>query len=635
MLQRAFVKGSVHFIITLRLVLSFLLLCLSRLLLYFFNYSVFQEISFWDVLIHGLRFDLSAVFMINGIYIVLAAIPFRFRINHNYKIIPATAFYIGNIAALALNTIDAVYYPFNLKRMTWDVFGFLSTGDGFWTLIPRFIADFWYAFLIFVLLVFVLVCFSRKLVSTAAFTFRNRSAFISWNFFLLMVWAGFCVVGIRGGFQLKPITIIDAGRYVPPGKSAVVLNTPFTLAKTYGKASVSKKEYMPEDEALLYFNPIKKSDTTGFRPLNVVIIIMESFSCEHSALINPGMYKDGTGFTPFFDSLAQQGVFFRSFANGKRSIEGIPAITASLPSWMNSDFITSSYASASFGSLPQLLKLKNYHSSFFHGGKNGTMNFDSFCKTAGFDQYVGMDEYPDKNDYDGHWGIYDHAFFDFWLGKINGFKAPFLSVFFSLSSHHPYSIPPQYNEKFPKGRLKIQQSIAYADYSLKQFFKKAAEKEWYKNTLFIITADHASEGHHPYYQGGLGQYSIPVLFYSPGNTPAFSSKHHIAQQIDIQPSILSFLHFDKSYLSFGNNLLDSNSVNYTLSYLNGTYQYIENDECILYDGDKKILAYSYPTDSLLRKPLTRVNDIKMMRLKSIIQQFNNRLIENRLNISHE
>lgn len=634
--RKALFKGSVHSVVILRLILVFILLVTSRLLLYFFNINAFGgDIHFSRVLVNGFRFDISALMMLNAPYILLAVIPFRFRINLAYKVIPTSLFYIANILALALNTIDAVYYPFNLKRLTWDIFSFLNTGDGYWSLIPQLMIDFWYAILVFGILVYVLIIVAKKFVSSPAFTFRTSSAFVAWNTLLLILWAAIIVIGVRGGFQLKPITIIDAGRNFQADKTAAILNTPFTLAKTYGKTGVSSREYMSEKDAINYFSPIKNPDTLAFRPLNVVIIIMESFSNEHIGRLNKQISQDYKGFTPFFDSLMNEGVFYRSFANGKRSIEGIPAIVASLPSWMNGDFITSVYASTHFNSLAHHLKSQNYKTSFFHGGKNGTMNFDAFCKTAGFGEYVGMNEYGNDKDFDGNWGIYDEEFFKFWNKKLSSQKPPFFSVCFSLSSHHPYSIPEKYTSVFPEGKLKIQQSIAYADYSLQQFFKEASKQSWYSNTLFIITADHSSEANFEYYKSAIGQYSIPLLFFTPGEKPFRSHSGQIAQQIDIMPTVLSLLHYKHPYVSFGNNLSDSISSSYSLSYLNGIYQYLTTDECIQFDGDKLIATYQLPSDSLLKNPALYAKPDNENKMKAIIQQFNQRLKQNRMTVEHE
>ena len=132
---------------------------------------------------------------------------------------------------------------------------------------------------------------------------------------------------------------------------------------------------------------------------------------------------------------------------------------------------------------------------------------------AGFDRYYGRTEYNNDKDYDGKWGIYDEEFLQYTAVQLNKMKQPFVAAVYTLSSHHPYMIPDKMKSLFPKGELAIHQSIAYTDYSLKQFFKKVSKEKWFDNTLFVITADHASESVFPYYQTRSGIYSIPLIFF--------------------------------------------------------------------------------------------------------------------------
>ena len=162
--------------------------------------------------------------------------------------------------------------------------------------------------------------------------------------------------------------------------------------------------------------------------------------------------KIQNSFTPFIDSLIQESlVFTNGFSNGRRSIEGIPAVIAGIPSLMNSPFITSAYSGDKFYSLPYLLKQEGYNTSFYHGGTNGTMGFDNFCKAAGIDAYYGRYEYNNDKDFDGNWGIFDEPFLQFMAKSLDKTPQPFMASVFTLSSHHPYTIPEKYKNKFIKG----------------------------------------------------------------------------------------------------------------------------------------------------------------------------------------
>ncbi|MBK6988266.1 MAG: sulfatase-like hydrolase/transferase [Bacteroidetes bacterium] len=140
------------------------------------------------------------------------------------------------------------------------------------------------------------------------------------------------------------------------------------------------------------------------------------------------------------------------------------------------------------------------------------MGFDNFAKQRATIDILGAQEYNDDSDFDGSWGIYDEPFLKRTTEELTKIDNPFFATIFTLSSHHPYEIPKKYESTFEKGTLPIHKSIRYADHSLKIFFEQASTLPWFKNTLFVITADHTATSDSPYYQNRQGMYSIPLLF---------------------------------------------------------------------------------------------------------------------------
>ena len=169
--------------------------------------------------------------------------------------------------------------------------------------------------------------------------------------------------------------------------------------------------------------------TKPFSNDNVVIIILESFAREYIGSLNHGL-EGGKyeGYTPFIDSLIKVSLTFDvSIANGKKSIDAMPSILASVPS-LETPYTISHYANNQINGLPELLKKKGYYSAFFHGAPNGSMGFDSFSRVAGFDDYFGLDQYPEKNDFDGMWGVWDEPFFKFFAEKLNSFQTAIYGI---------------------------------------------------------------------------------------------------------------------------------------------------------------------------------------------------------------
>jgi phosphoglycerol transferase MdoB-like AlkP superfamily enzyme len=623
------------------LALALLLLWLSRLSFYLFNLHYFSHLGFTEViriLAFGLRFDLATLFMLNAPFIFMMTLPLPLRKFRVWRFSAMALFLIANSTALMVNIVDIVYYRFTFKRMTADIFSYATNDISLSTLLPQFFKDFWGFFLLFALFVVILI------VALVRFKISPVKRKISpWIWHTLQV-VGFLVamavtvIGIRGGLQLKPINIITAGKVSEARNAAFVLNTPFTIIKTFNQQSLARTNYFDETTLEEIYTPvIQPSNFRGLSKdgsrVNLVIIIMESLSAEHIGAFNKNR-ENYPGFTPFLDSLMPHAVAFRGFANGKQSIEGIPAILASLPSLLDKPYINSAYAANKFNSLASLLDAEGYHSAFYHGGTNGTMDFDGFAQMAGFDKYYGRTEYNNETDFDGQWGIFDEPYFSYFADGLNAMKPPFFATIFSLSAHHPYTLPEKYKNNFPEGNLKIQKTIAYADFALREFFDKASKMPWYRNTLFVITADHTSEAWLPEYKNKVGMYEIPIVFYAPGyRLPRPDAT--IADQIDIMPSALGLLGYDKPFVAFGQNVFDSKEGT-AVNYINGVYQLITDSLVLEFDGSNSLSLYNYQSDPLLEQNLlfTHRREANRMEqaLKAIIQQYNNRMIDNQLTI---
>ncbi len=636
-------QGNIQTVVLVRILVVILLMFLSRIMFFLFNFKYFSGAGFNELMkifVYGLRFDISAAIIINAPYILLNSIPFRFRMNKIYQGVLNTFFFFINIVALASNFVDLIYFRFTLKRTTADIFAYLGVGGDFNKLIPQFLKDFWYVLLVWIIFCILLVWGSIRVKLQASGSKKGKGGNAKYYFFqtfLFIVIMFICVIGIRGGFQLRPISLITAGNYTSAKNVTLLLNTPFSIAKTFGNRSVKTITFFRKESDLeKVYTPVHKGNPGSFKNYNVMIIIMESFSREHFGVFNESGGKEGNqSFTPFLDSLAGKSIVYRAFANGKTSIQGIPAILSGIPSMMDESFIQSNYAADKYASLAGILKSRGYSSAFFHGGTNGTMGFDSYTKLTGFDHYYGRSEYNNDKDYDGKWGIRDEEFFQFTASKVNTLKPPFVAALFSLSSHHPYFVPEKYKGMFRKGNLPIQESIMYSDYSLKQFFRTVKKMSWFENTLFVITADHTSEGYKPYYQTSTGQYAIPIVFYKPDSDLKGFEKD-IAQQTDILPTVLGYLGYDKDFLAFGVDLFNPQSIHFSVHYISGVYGLIKDGYLLEFDGTNSTGLYDLKNDSLQTKNLIKTGLPAKAGLerfiKAYIQQYNNRLIENRLSV---
>ena len=584
----------------------------SRIYFYLNNNDTIDTHYFLEF-VAGLRFDISALVYINIPLFILLLLPHNLRSGKKYRKLTNYLFYIVNIPFLLMNNIDIEYYKFTQKRSTSDLFQLMSLGNDAKYIIPQFIKYYWPISLFSIIQLYLL--FKVKEIPNYKFSL-NLTAF-SKQLLVLVLSSGLFIISARGGLQLKPINTINAGELCGSQNTGLILNTPFCILQSFDEKELITYNYFNQPELENIYSPLHTPNSKIIENKNIVILIMESYSKEFI-----GYHNEGKSYTPFLDSLMQYSmVFNNAFANGLKSIEALPAITASIPTLMDNPFITSNYGQNQFESLASLLKKEGYNTSFFHGGQRGTMGFYSFIHKAGFQEYHGLEEYNNSSDFDGSWGIYDIPFMQYFASELNAKKEPFLTTFFSLSSHPPYVLPKNYKHQFEK--IGIRETIKYTDDALQQFFKNIKDKEWFKNTLFIITADHTSgEKYNKKYKNRIGRYSIPLLLFK-GDSSIIGEDNSIVQQIDIMPTILEEISYTKPYLAFGKSLFSDES--WAISKSHSGYRFITDQGII----NNKLENYPNFNDWNLKEISNKENP-NIYLLKAIKQDYNSRMKNNNL-----
>jgi phosphoglycerol transferase MdoB-like AlkP superfamily enzyme len=383
-----------------------------------------------------------------------------------------------------------------------------------------------------------------------------------------------------------------------------------------------------------------------------------------------------------------------SFANGLRSAQGISAITAGLPSLMEEQFVFSPYQSNQLDGLAAHLRRKGYETAFFHGSNPGSMDFDKFARLTGFNHFYDRYGYGNQAEFDGNWGIWDAPMFQFMAEKLTKTPEPFYGFFFSLTSHHPYNTPEDFEKKHPN-LDPLHRSVLYTDDALRQFFETAKKQQWFDKTLFVIAADHIGAGClEPKYQTKVGRYAIPILFYKPNEIKPELLKNTVVQQQDIMPSVLGFLNYKNPFLSFGRSIFNKNkSINfnelinyknelnpisksefnsnknalntpdlkalntnkkglnahkttldssyfiphtstYSFHFEEGLFQIHDSRFALFFDGDRTTGLYDYTTDVFLKNNLkdSLPNEAERMGkvIKAVIQQYHKAMITNQL-----
>ena len=575
----------------------------------------------------GFQFDAVTVAYLLGLFFL--ALPF---LNSGWLEKLVKWYFLLMLGAMNfLNCADAEFFKFTARRSTDDLFEFAFLSNDIWNIAPNLLRHFWYLVLASLLALLFSYWAIEKL-------FRNGDSISTpiWKKTLAILPIGLLlVVGARGGFHPIPLSIIDASKLSNPRLNSVALSTPFTIIKTIGMSELDNFDF-PEEE-LTDLSPIVEPKPSTYHGIakghNVVVIIVESLATEYVGALN----GFGTPYTPFIDSLCTKALVFKnSYANGHRSIEGIAAITASIPTLMYEPYTTSRYAGNKINSLANLLQPLGYHTSFIHGGNKNSMNFESFAGQAGYDLFYDRNDYPhpDKH-YDGVWGISDHDMLNQCVQLYSEYPKPFFSTIFTLSSHHPYTIPEEFQNRFPQGTLPIHESIGYADESLRQFFENASKTDWYQNTLFIITADHTSLSEHAEYQTRLGSLKIPLILFQPSNDSLMVGEQpQIVQQIDVMPTALDLLGYEKPYFSFGVSAFDHESLHSSIAFKYDQHQLFMDGLLMGMDRGNTNFVFRPDENGWFDKNLLNEQNIDISRqeayLKTFMHNYSKALTENRM-----
>ena len=603
----------------------------------------------------GLVFDTSAILVTNIPYVVLMLLPWHGKETKAYHSLCRWVYLIINGLALAVNLCDAVYFRYTMRRTTTTVFSEFSNENNlssvFFTETLRHI----YLVVLFLLVMWALY---RLYVD-----YSHSSVKKWWRYDLAMLLslaalAPFVVAGIRGGFTtaVRPVTISNANQYVDrPVEAALVLNTPFSLYRTIGKAVFTVPDYYQDKQEMeRIYSPVhypSVSSDSSFTRKNVVVLIVESFGREYIGALNKtlenGRYK---GYTPCVDSLIAKSITFtHSYCNGRKSIDGMPSILSSIPMFVEPFFLTPASMNQVSG-IAALLSGEGYQTAFFHGAQRGSMGFQAFSRATGFQEYYGREDYNDDKrfggdkDFDGMWAIWDEPFLQYYAAKMSEMKEPFMTAVFTASSHHPYVVPDKYKDVYPEEGIIIHKCIRYTDMAIGKFFERVSREPWFKNTIFVLTSDHTNLSDHAFYQTDLGGFCSPIVIYDP-SAGGGEMQDKIAQQIDILPTVMGMLHYPKPYFAFGIDLLNTPKEDtWAVNYLNGIYQYVKNGHVLQFDGQKSVGLYAL-TDSLMKQNLLGKTKAaadsslftlhsslpKMEReLKAIIQQYMERMTEDRL-----
>ncbi|TDP58030.1 LTA synthase family protein [Flavobacterium dankookense] len=284
---------------------------------------------------------------------------------------------------------------------------------------------------------------------------------------------------------------------------------------------------------------------------NVVLITVESLSEEFMT-----SFGNEKHITPFLDSLAKKSLHFTNmYATGNRTVRGLEAVTLCLPPSAAESIVKRKDNKNKF-STASIFKDKGYQVKYMYGGDAYFDNMDDFFGGNGYDVIDKKTFLPNEITFDNIWGVCDEDMYRKAIKEMNkedSQNKPFFNHIMTVSNHRPFT--------YPDGKIDIPSDaksrnggVKYTDYAMKQFFLMAEKQTWFKNTIFVIVADHCASSSGKT-ELPLEKYRIPAFIYAPGFVEA---KHipTLMSQIDLMPTLFGLLHFDYSSKFYGQDVFN-------------------------------------------------------------------------------
>lgn len=319
---------------------------------------------------------------------------------------------------------------------------------------------------------------------------------------------------------------------------------------------------------------------------NVVLITVESLSADFMK-----HYGNTNTITPFLDQLAEESLFFTNlYATGNRTVRGLEAVTLCLPPTPGESVVKRIDNKNKF-TTASIFNSKGYTSKFLYGGDAYFDNMQDFFGGNGYDIVDKSSLKPNEISFSNIWGVCDEDMAKKAIQVMNNEAKtgkPFFNHWMTVSNHRPFT--------YPEGKISIsgtaksrEGGVMYTDYALKQFFEMAKKQTWFKNTVFVIVADHCASSSGKT-ELPMDKYRIPAFIYAPGFIQP-QKVDKLVSQIDVMPTVLGILNFNYTSKFFGQNVLQKN---YKPRAFIATYQdlgYIKDDVLTIISPQKKVKQF--------------------------------------------
>lgn len=585
---------------------------ISRILLFFvFKERVVENPNYGQLFLIGLRFDLILMCYIAFLPTVLISLLPDSVLKHFKKFFNIYfIFFLFLFLLMELSTLDFInQYDTRPNRLFLDYLIYPKEVVG--TLLKSYLPSLIITTILLGIALFFAFKHGKKIFYPQESNYKTK-------LLLFLVVAFFLFWGARGSLTSKrPINASNAIFCSDQMTNSLGLNSLYTVAfAAYSmKNEGDVKKYGKMDELEAYTRVKKYMDVTEFIPgevpflhlqkpdapqpkYNVVIFLQESLGAEYVGCLN------GLPLTPELDKLAKEGLLFTNlYCTGTRSVRGIEQVTAGFLPNPSESIVKLGGSQQGFFTLADAFGRQNYDTSFIYGGMANFDNMASFFNGNGFKNII------DETDFDkdgkkyamkGTWGYCDEDL----AVKANEYyknlgNKPFFSLMFSTSNHEPFEFPDGRIQLYEQPKNTVHNAMKYADFSIGKFFELAKKEAYFKNTIFVVIADHNTRT----YGKNLvpvNKFHIPALIIAP-NVEKGITYDNLASQMDIPSTVLALSGITTKTPMPGRNLLKlpKETKGRTIMLFHETYAFRVEDDIVILNPNATPLQFKVKSDTEL------------------------------------
>jgi phosphoglycerol transferase MdoB-like AlkP superfamily enzyme len=583
---------------------------IGRLSLFIWQFDRFSEVneSYWLSFVYGLKMDtILALALLFPVLFLLTLSP-----KFISKLVDKLVVYYYLIVLMLVVYVESATFPFFAQYDVRPNYLFVEYLEHIQEVSAMLIADYKLALLLTFVAMFIvakgyLKNAKGRLLHSFELSYVKRVALL---LPLLLIF----VIGIRSSFGHRPANISDAlyssNRVLNEITKNSLYSVLYAIYSTKHESNVGRYGSMSIDNAIdrvkrklniesnhadYIFNRPIKTNFPQYNSKNLVIFIQESVGAQFVESVG-----GEAGITPNFNRLSNEGLLFTdAYSNGTRSIRGLAGLVSGNFSVPGKGVLKRNKSQQDFFTMASLLKSHNYETIFLYGGESRFDNMKSWFSGNGFNRIIEQSDFIDP-EYVGSWGVSDE---DLVVRSNQEFKQyhknnqKFAAVMFSTSNHAPFDYPQDKIDLIEGVKAKsVKNAIKYADHAIGKFIKLARQEDYYKDTIFVIVADHDVR----VYGDDLvpiNRFHIPALILGGGITPGKYEK--IATQPDILATSLDLIGIDKlSHPIQGHSIFSDKKQNIALMQFNDYYALREDNKVAVIRPGKEALTFIYRDEKL-------------------------------------